>query len=90
MAITALLKRFQAVCPIETELPAPVSELASAERELEDAARACEKSSARCASLDHVHAEWQADRNEAFMVHSRNLDKHSAAKDRWLRLSKEN
>lgn len=78
--------------PLQTEPesapePEPISLLVAAERELEDAAEACNESSRHCAELDALQREWLGQREQAFREHSANLTRHAAAKDRWTRLA---
>ena len=65
-----------------------LSPLESAAAELEAASQACAESSRHCAELDELQKSWMTQREAAFHEHSKNLDRHAAAKDRWLRLSK--
>jgi hypothetical protein len=73
----------------QTEAPAPepLSPLAAAEAELQDAALACSESSKRCKRLDDEQRYWATRREEAHRQHSAALNRHAAAKDRWATLA---
>jgi hypothetical protein len=70
-----------------TPAPVPLSPLAAAEAELQDAALACSESSKRCKRLDDEQRYWATRREEAHRQHSEALNRHAAAKDRWATLA---
>jgi hypothetical protein len=86
------MQLFKQKPPVQTETaptpaPVPLSPVAAAEVELQDAAQACTEAHKKCERLDNEQTFWLRARETASMEHSKALNRHAAAKDAWLRLS---